>query len=152
MKKKMMKQKKKEEKEDRRTGKQSEEEAALMEEDAASSSLLKVACGSEDGSCFQQCWCECHDDGMEGWLCVALHDAHWPAMYRGPMTRDFLSSWSNRCCRWWCRPSPSPRARVDTAHTEPARTGQKKERAVGKGCDWTTPTIKGCDWTTPTMQ
>jgi membrane protease YdiL (CAAX protease family) len=27
-----------------------------------------------------------HNAGKEGWLCVALSDAHWPAMYREPMT------------------------------------------------------------------
>jgi hypothetical protein len=31
-------------------------------------------------------------------LCVASHDAHWPALYREPMTCDFVSSPSN-----WCR-------------------------------------------------
>ena len=28
--------------------------------------------------------------GREGWLCVALHDAHWSAMCREAMTRDFV--------------------------------------------------------------
>ena len=41
----------------------------------------------------------------EVWLCVALHDAHWPALHREPMTRDFVSSSSNRCWCLWCRPS-----------------------------------------------
>ena len=39
-------------------------------------------------------------------LRVALRDAHWPALCREPMTRDFVSSSSNRRCRLWCRPSP----------------------------------------------
>jgi hypothetical protein len=38
-------------------------------------------------------------------LRVALHDAHWPALYREPMTCDFVSSSSNRCRCLWCRPS-----------------------------------------------
>ena len=31
-----------------------------------------------------------------GWLCVAVHDAHWTAMYREPMTCAVASSSSNR--------------------------------------------------------
>ena len=42
-----------------------------------------------------------------GGLCAASNDAHWSALYREPMTRDFVSSSSNRCCRLWCRPSPT---------------------------------------------
>jgi hypothetical protein len=37
-------------------------------------------------------------------LCVALHDAHWSAMCREPMPRDFVASSSNRCWCLWCRP------------------------------------------------
>jgi hypothetical protein len=39
-------------------------------------------------------------------LCVALHDAHWSAMYREPMTCDFVSSSSNQRSCLWGRPSP----------------------------------------------
>ena len=39
-------------------------------------------------------------------LCVPLHDAHWSATCHEPMTRDLVSSPSNRCCCLWCRPSP----------------------------------------------
>jgi hypothetical protein len=38
-------------------------------------------------------------------LRVALKDAHWSALYREPMTRDFASSSSNRCRCLWCGPS-----------------------------------------------
>jgi hypothetical protein len=35
-----------------------------------------------------------------------LTDARWSALYREPMTCDFVSSSSNRCGCLWCRPSP----------------------------------------------
>jgi threonine aldolase len=38
-------------------------------------------------------------------LHVALHDAHWSALYREPMTCASASSWSNRCRRLLCGPS-----------------------------------------------
>jgi hypothetical protein len=40
-------------------------------------------------------------------VCVASNDAHWSALYREPMTRDFASPRSNRCRRLWCGPSPA---------------------------------------------
>jgi hypothetical protein len=43
-------------------------------------------------------------------LRVALHDAHWTALYRESMTRDLVPSSSNRCCCLWCGPSPPSRA------------------------------------------
>jgi hypothetical protein len=46
------------------------------------------------------------DETMAG-LCLALHDARWSALYREPMTCDFVSSSSNRWCCLWCRPSPT---------------------------------------------
>jgi hypothetical protein len=51
-------------------------------------------------------------------VCVALHDADWSALYREPMTCDFVSSPSNRCRCLWCRPSPPMRLEVDYAHLE----------------------------------
>jgi hypothetical protein len=48
----------------------------------------------------------CPATPVEAGLCVALSDAHWPALHREPMTCDFVSSSSNRCCCLWCRPLP----------------------------------------------
>jgi hypothetical protein len=39
-------------------------------------------------------------------LRVASKDARWSALYREPMTRDFVSSSSNRWHGLWCGPSP----------------------------------------------
>jgi hypothetical protein len=39
-------------------------------------------------------------------VCVALRDAHWPALYREPMTRAFVASLSNRCRCLWCVVDP----------------------------------------------
>jgi hypothetical protein len=53
-------------------------------------------------------------------LRVALHDAHWPALYREPMTGDFASSSSIESRCWCCgpfvpRPPPSSSARPSAA-------------------------------------
>ena len=44
------------------------------------------------------------EEAGEVGLRVALKDAHWSALYREPMTSDFVSSSSNGGYCLWCRP------------------------------------------------